>query len=94
MDRSELLHNRAGGVCSQGGREDLGDALGQCIATLGRYRRDGLRFLSREAPDARRNRWTAEGRPVNIAHRSGAGYLRMSSGTRSFWIAMEKPGEP
>ena len=44
MDRSELLHNRAGGVCSQGGREDLGDALGQCIATLGRYRRDGLRL--------------------------------------------------
>jgi hypothetical protein len=31
---------------------------------------------------------------VNIAHRGGAGCLRIPSGTRSFWIAMGEPGEP
>jgi hypothetical protein len=81
MDRSEYLHTRAGGVDFQGGQEDLGDALGHCIATLGRYSRDGLRTLSREVPDVRRNRWTAKGQPVNVAHRGGAGCLRMPSGS-------------
>jgi hypothetical protein len=93
MDRNEYFHRRAGGACSQGSREGLGDPLRHCIATHGHHSEDGLRSLSRKAPEARRNRSTAKSRPVDIAHRSGAGYLRMSSGPRSFWIAMGKPGE-
>jgi hypothetical protein len=47
--------------------------------------REGDNFLMRDV---------AKGQPVNIAHRGGAGCLRMPSGTRSFWIAMGEPGEP